>query len=338
MQFLKSMSAPVRLQWLIWLFVLFILFFSMLPEEGFIWSLSFTLINTLFYALVIYGNINLLYPMLYLKGWRITYALVAIVFLVTAGLSRGYLTLSLYNTYVAKQPEPVTIRMMTNYIAGALLIFVLSFIFRIAIAYFKLKQHAEEIMLEKAQAELNLLKLQVQPHFLFNTLNNIYYEAYRDSPQTAILIERLSEIMRYFVDESPKNTVFLSTEIIFLENYIALEKIRIPHQTSVKFIKQVEADCRIPPMLLMTFVENIFKHGIDKTRRRNSIEISLTQKDNWLTFKTRNQLTEISKFEGVRGSGIANLRKRLNLLYGGNFELLTDKSDEYYTAFLTVPL
>jgi LytS/YehU family sensor histidine kinase len=248
------------------------------------------------------------------------------------------LTLSLYNTYVAKQPEPVTIRMMTNYIAGALLIFVLSFIFRIAIAYFKLKQHAEEIMLEKAQAELNLLKLQVQPHFLFNTLNNIYYEAYRDSPQTAILIERLSEIMRYFVDESPKNTVFLSTEIIFLENYIALEKIRIPHQTSVKFIKQVEADCRIPPMLLMTFVENIFKHGIDKTKRRNSIEISLIQKDNWLTFKTRNQLSEISKFEAVRGSGIANLRKRLNLLYGGNFELLTDKSDEYYTAFLTVPL
>jgi sensor histidine kinase YesM len=337
-KFYKRMATTVRLQWLVWLFVFFILFFSMLPEQGFNWAASFSLINTVFYAIVIYGNINLLYPQLYVKSWKVAYVLVAIGFLVIVGLSRGYLILYLYNTYVAKQQEPMTVKMMSNFVAGTVLVFMLSFIFRIALGYFKIKRHAEELILEKAQAELNLLKLQVQPHFLFNTLNNIYYEAYRDSPQTAILIERLSEIMRYFVDESPKNTVFLSTEIKFLENYIALEKIRIPHDTLVKFTKQVEADCRIPPMLLMTFVENIFKHGIDKTKTENLIEISLIQKDNLLTFKTQNQLAVDCVCESKRGSGINNLRKRLNLLYGGNFELHTDKTDKYYIASLIVPL
>jgi len=332
------METTVRLQWLVWLFVFFILFLAMLPEDGFKWSAGFSLINTSFYAIVIYGNISLLYPKVYLKGWKVSYVSAAIGFLVTAGLSRGYLILYLYNTYVSKQPEPVTIRIMCNYVAGAALIFMLSFIFRIALAYFKLKRHAEEIMHEKAQAELNMLKLQVQPHFLFNTLNNIYYEAYRDSPRTAVLIERLSEIMRYFVDESPKNTVFLSTEIKFLENYITLEKIRIPHETLVKFTKQVEADCRIPPMLLMTFVENIFKHGIDKTKTENLIEIWLIQKDSQLTFKTQNQLPVHGVFESKQGSGINNLKKRLTLLYDSNFELHTDKTSKYFIASLTVPL
>ena len=84
-----------------------------------------------------------------------------------------------------------------SWLRGALT-YTLSFIFRIAIAYFDLKQQSEKILAQKSQAELNLLKSQVQPHFLFNTLNNIYYEAYREAPRTAALIERLSDIMRYF--------------------------------------------------------------------------------------------------------------------------------------------
>ena len=141
-------------------------------------------------------------------------------------------------------------------------------------------------MVQKSQAELNLLKSQVQPHFLFNTLNNIYYEAYREAPRTAKLIERLSDIMRYFVDESPKDEVSLGTEIQFLENYIALEKIRIRGEIELDFIKDCNSDLRIPPMLLMTFVENIFKHGIDKSSSQNKIELSLVQQDGYLLFQT----------------------------------------------------
>ncbi len=179
-----------------------------------------------------------------------------------------------------------------NFMVAGFLTYLLSFIFRIALAYFSLKQQSEKILLQKSQAELNLLKSQVQPHFLFNTLNNIYYEAYREAPRTAKLIERLSDIMRYFVDESPKDEVSLSTEIQFLENYIVLEKIRIRHEIDLNFIQDCNPDLRIPPMLLMTFVENIFKHGIDKSSNKNKIDMSLTQKDGYLLFETRNQIHE----------------------------------------------
>ena len=234
--------------------------------------------------------------------------------------------------------EKMTTETIINFIVAGVLIYLLSFIFRIAIAYFELKQQSEKMLVQKSQAELNLLKSQVQPHFLFNTLNNIYYEAYREAPRTAKLIERLSDIMRYFVDESPKDEVSLSTEIQFLENYIALEKIRIRHEIELDFVKDCSPDLRIPPMLLMTFIENIFKHGIDKSSSENKIEISLVQQDGYLLFQTKNRIHEKPGAAEPNGFGIKNLRKRLCFLYGEKFELHIDTSRHFFTAFLKVPL
>jgi len=227
---------------------------------------------------------------------------------------------------------------MLNFIFAGFLTYMLSFIFRIANAYYALKQQSEKILVQKSQAELNLLKSQVQPHFLFNTLNNIYYEAYREAPRTAKLIERLSDIMRYFVDESPKDEVSLATEILFLENYIALEKIRIRHEIELDFIKDCNSELRIPPMLLMTFVENIFKHGIDKSSSENKIEISLVQQDGNLLFQTKNRIYDKTGTTESTGFGIKNLEKRLTFLYGTKFELNVDTTGNYFTAFLKVPL
>jgi LytS/YehU family sensor histidine kinase len=178
----------------------------------------------------------------------------------------------------------------------------------------------------------------VQPHFLFNTLNNIYYEAYLEAPRTAKLIERLSDIMRYFVDESPKDEVSLATEIQFLENYIALEKIRIRHEIDLQFLQEGNKEVRIPPMLLMTFVENIFKHGIDKSSSKNKVELSLVQQDGYLMFQTKNKVYELAGTVEHRGFGIQNLKKRLEFLYGSNFELNIIEKDNCFTAFLKVPL
>jgi LytS/YehU family sensor histidine kinase len=232
----------------------------------------------------------------------------------------------------------MTAGMAAGYVIASFLIFMLSFVYRIAIAYYSLKQQAEEILLQKSQAELNLLKSQVQPHFLFNTLNNIYYEAYREAPRTAGLIERLSDIMRYFVDESPKDEVSLQTEIQFIENYIALEKIRIRHQIDMAFVREFNPDSRIPPMLLMTFVENVFKHGIDKSSSDNKVDISLIQQNGSMMFQTCNRIHPVASKEQCHGFGIENLRKRLTMLYGNNFELNIENNSKTFTAFLRVPL
>src|ERR1700759_3625518 len=246
--------------------------------------------------------------------------------------------MTMYNTFFAKVPEVWTFGMTINFIVAGLLTYLLSFIFRIAIAYFSLKQQSEKILAQKSQAELNLLKSQVQPHFLFNTLNNIYYEAYREAPRTAALIERLSDIMRYFVDESPKDEVSLQTEIQFIENYIALEKIRIRHKTDISFVKEYNADSRIPPMLLMTFVENVFKHGIDKSSSDNKVDISLIQQNGSMMFQSCNRIHPAVSKEQCHGFGIENLRRRLTMLYGNKFELNIENNGKTFTAFLKVPL
>jgi len=227
---------------------------------------------------------------------------------------------------------------LLSYVPGGVLIYVLSLVFRIALAYFTLKQQTEEILLQKSQAELNLLKSQVQPHFLFNALNSIYYRVYKVDHPSAGLIERLSDIMRYFVDESPKETVPVSTEVAFIENYMELERIRIRHGASINFEKAYNPELRIPPMLLMTFVENIFKHGIDKSRRQNRVTISLIQQNDYLIFKTSNRMIDPAADHEAGGFGIINLTKRLKLLYGNKFELTIDSEGELFNAFLKIPL
>lgn len=326
-----------QFQWLVWTAIFLISFFSTLPLSTIGQSFVFNLINTLFYALIIYGNINWLFPRFYERNQKTLYVILVIVFLLAYGISKGYLVNYVYNTFFGyDMPEKTTFLRLLYISISGLLIFLLSFIFRIALAYFGLKKQTEEILLQKTQAELNLLKSQVQPHFLFNTLNNIYYEAYIEAPRTAGLIERLADMMRYFVDDSPKTKVFISTELNFLENYIELEKIRIRHQIALNFTKDYADDYQIPPMLMMTFVENIFKHGIDKTSANNQVDISLLQEGDTLIFKTIN--TVVAKPERTVGSGIENLRKRLAILYNDDFELRTGEAEGYFMAYFKIPI
>ena len=327
-----------QLQWLVWVAVLFILFFTYLPEDGIYQAGAFAIINLAFYIILIYGNISFLFPRFYEKGRTVSYALYVVIFLIGTGIIRGYVIMYLDIHFFSPKPMPMTFSMFVYFIVAGFLTFLLSFIFRIAIAYFALKQQSEKILVQKSQAELNLLKSQVQPHFLFNTLNNIYYKVYKVDAISASLIERLSDIMRYFVDESPKDIVPLSTEVAFIENYMALEKIRIRYGVTIDFEKAYNAELRIPPMLLMTFVENIFKHGIDKSIQQNQINVSLIQKDGYLVFKTSNRkFNPVIKNE-ANGFGIANLDKRLKILYGSDFELTTKTEGELYLAFLKIPL
>ena len=324
-----------QLQWLIWILVFSIPVLSLLPTEKLSWALSYTLINTSFYAIIIYGNISFLFPRFYQKGRKVLYFIYSFLFLATFGSLKGYLVLHLF--YVnAEHPEPINYARILIIALGGVFIFLLSFIFRIALAYFGLKQQTEDILLQKTKAELNLLKSQVQPHFLFNTLNNIYYEAYLEAPRAALLIGQLSDMMRYFVDESPKHEVLIATEVGFLQNYIELEKIRIKHQITINFQQTFDPTASIPPMLMMTLVENIFKHGIDKSDSNNLIDISLKQMDHELTFTTTNKRYE--QEPSPSGFGIENLRKRLTILYGEHFELNTTSTDQFFTAYFKIPI
>ena len=310
----------------------------MLSKDGARQSAAVSAVEVCYYAMIVYGNISFLYPRFYERKRYVFYIAGSVLLLLLAGAGKIYLYLVIHSRYVSGAPrwlEPGTY--VTLFLSG-ITVFILSFIFRLAIAYFIIKRASEEALLQRSQFELKLLRAQVQPHFLFNTLNNMYYEAYLESPATARLIERLSEIMRYFVDQSNQETVMLATEVQFLDNYIALEKIRIRPEPEIEFEKIFDAGASIPPMLLMTFVENIFKHGVDKISGCNKIAISLIQQKGYLYFNTKNSINRHAGQETQGGLGLANLRKRLSILYDGSFELETINDGQCFTATLKVPL
>jgi len=338
---LKPFNEKIRLlgaHLLVWASILIISFFSMLQADGAGPSALSACISCSFYALIVYGNICFLYPRFYQKKKFFLYLLGSTVLLLIAGFGRGYLSLYVRNTAFAAAPHWLNTWGNITFLLSVTTVFILSFIFRLAMAYFTLKRQAEKILLQRSQFELRLLKAQVQPHFLFNTLNAIYYEAYMEAPQTALLIERLSDIMRYFIDQSTKEYVQLATEIGFLDNYIALEKMRIKPEPEIRFQCLVDEQRQIPPMLLMTFVENIFKHGIDKISGNNKIYISLYEKDQHLVFQTKNYLNKHADPRQQHGLGLNNLHQRLTILYGTNFEMHTAKDDQYFTAHLKFPI
>ena len=331
-------ASPRQLQLLVWGAIFLINFFSLLPMDGLLQSIVYTVLNTFFYAVIIYGNIDFLFPRLYQRKKIGLYILTSLLLLAAIGLFKTWIGQVIYNAWFAKKYYELTWQNAVYVTVGCAVAFILSFVFRIALAYFTLKRQAQQMQEQKSLVELNLLKSQVQPHFLFNTLNNIYYEAFREAPRTALLIGRLSEIMRYFVDESPKEKVVLATEIQFLENYIALEKIRIRHGVDVIFLKECNVNHLIPPMLLMTFVENIFKHGIDRSGTDNKVTLTLVEKEGYLIFQTENDLQEDPVAASSQGFGLENLQRRLNLLYGGRTQLNVSRSEKTFHAYLKIPL
>ena len=179
--------------------------------------------------------------------------------------------------------------------------------------YIELLINQEKLKSQQLSTEINLLKAQVQPHFLFNTLNNIYSLAVSKSEKTPEVVAKLSEIMRYFVDDAPKELVNVETEVSFLKNYIELEQIRMLFPIKVQWDLNIENPAQtIPPMLLIPFVENVFKHGIDKTKPHNEVSIRLEITQKYLDFEVVNSV--IQEKEGQWRS-LENLKKRLELLY-----------------------
>jgi sensor histidine kinase YesM len=336
--FTKKKITLTQLQYLVWSALLLISFISMLSTDGVARSALFALNGVSFYAAIIYGNIQFLYPRFFQKKRYVPYAVGSVLLVGIAGFAKGYISLYIGSRYSAKAFSIQDADWHLSYFLSGVTIFVLSLIIRLALAYFDVKQQSEEALLQRSQFELKLLKAQVQPHFLFNTLNNMYYEAYMEAPRTALLIERLSDIMRYFIDQNIQDMVPLETEVQFLDNYIALEKIRILPEPELEFIRDFNAGIQLPPMLLMTFVENIFKHGIDKISGCNQVWIRIVEQERYLIFETKNSINQHPGKTKPTGLGLKNLSQRLSLLYGTNFEMETRDDGRYFTAFLKIPL
>jgi hypothetical protein len=300
-------------------------------------ALDAALLGMLLFVVIIYGNAYWLIPYFYNKRKIALYVLTLLLLLSSTILLRSLGAVYLDNTVKPVQKSQLTITAVVYSTFTALWGFIFSIVFRFALDYFELSKKQDEIKAEQAHTELHLLKQQVHPHFLFNTLNNIYYEAQEKSPEAADLIDRLSGIMRYFIEESKKEKVFLKDEVELLKSYIELESIRMRYEMPVGFeIKGDISNIVIPPLLLLPMVENIFKHGVDKRSKENYAEITLTVTAGRLIFNTRNKYSTAVNPGGK--TGLVNLEKRLVLYYEHNYQLNNQKHDNFFLATLQIPV
>jgi len=193
---------------------------------------------------------------------------------------------------------------------------------------------------EKLEAELKFLKTQINPHFLFNTLNNIYSLALDNSEKTSIMILKLSDLMRYMLYDCREQVVLLDKEIHNLRNYLELEEIRLGNniETSIK-IKGTSGFRQVVPLLFVTFVENAFKHGSKSKGSYIRIEFDL-QRDDCITFTVENSKDEdLSPMpKRYSGIGIQNTQKRLDLLYPKKYKLKISNTEKTYKISLTLYL
>jgi sensor histidine kinase YesM len=198
----------------------------------------------------------------------------------------------------------------------------------------QLEKKILETQLKLKEQELNYLKMQIHPHFLFNTLNTMYGFALKKADETPEMILKLSNLLDYLLYQADKPFVSLIEEINHIEDYIALEKLRFNDTLSVSFsVGLLPKTIKIAPMLLMPFVENSFKHGcIKNAKLKVSIVIFFEAKT--LTFSIKN--TSCKRDNKRKGIGLDNIRKRLELLYHANYDLVIDDSDEVFEAKLTL--
>ena len=217
---------------------------------------------------------------------------------------------------------------------------VVAFAYRLLLLWFQQEKLRKELENQKLKAELSFLKMQVNPHFLFNALNNIYsLSVMEKSNKTGQSIMKLSDLMRYvlYEKEDAENKVSLDKEIRHINSYIDLEKLRHPGDVYINF--SIEGDTngkRIVPLLLFPLIENACKHGI-LTDPQKPVDINLKVTDHLLNFSIENSINSYQKDE-VGGIGIPNVQKRLDLLYGKKYTLDLNKTAERFIVNLQLPL
>lgn len=198
----------------------------------------------------------------------------------------------------------------------------------------KFEKLRKELSEQNAKSEMALLRSQINPHFLYNTLNNIYSLAYPKAEKAALAVMKLSDIMRYSLTEANNKFVFLQQEIDYLQSYISLEKMRHKDSYFIEFTVKGEPDnIKIAPMLFIPFVENAFKHG-----NNLPIQISLVVKNENITFRVVNHYTTANQEANSNGMGLKNVKRRLELIYPDRHELIieNDKTDSIFKMNLTI--
>jgi len=297
-------------------------------------------INVAFFALMVYINIYFLFPV-YIEKKNLLQHILALG--ITSLLITPIKTLSLFlhasafgdfqDYFISHQKE---IFLSTFFIGIA------STIYSIMNDWLESQREKQELQSQTLQSELKFLKSQINPHFLFNTLNSLYALTLKKSDLAPEIVLKLSEMMRYMLYECNEREVSLSKEINYLKNYLELEKIRQGKKMNINFQMTGEvSNQKIAPLMFIPFIENSFKHGISNQISNGYVNILLEVEGNEIQMTIENsKAASIPSPTGKRsgGIGLKNVRRRLNLLYPERYKLAIEEDPNTYTVKLEIDL
>jgi hypothetical protein len=326
-------------------------FVSMSPEGNInVWKQLVSVNHLVFYGVYIflfYFNGTFLIPKLYLQKKYVAYFLMAGLLLVAVYFLHPFDSIfhaarPFREFHRPPEPEwpmrqsPRRSRFDIVSIVLFLMIWSLSTALQIIRQWRLTEQRAVQAEAEKATAELSFLKAQINPHFLFNTLNNIYALAVAKSEHTAASIMKLSNIMRYVTDEATRNFVPLNSELDCISYYIDLQRLRLNKKTEVDYSVTGNLEKKqIAPLILMTFVENVFKYGVSN-HEPSTISIKLVSEEQSVSFFCRNKIFQTHNKAERPGIGIANTKQRLEHLYPDKHTLHIAEENGWYVVQLTL--
>jgi sensor histidine kinase YesM len=313
------------------------------PNEKIDWiRVSLIAITHIFFtATITYFNYLYLVPKYLIQkklGLYFLFFIISFLLILSLNISSSFLI----NDWLKHFPEHFSASRFIV-LVGANMLFIVIFVSSLGFAFerFELESKQKALENERLSAEINFLKAQINPHFLFNTLNNLYYLAYTQSENTTEVISKLSQMMRYMIYESNHDRVRLSQEIEYMENYISLEKLRLNNNIPIHFhIHGTHREVMVAPLILITFLENAFKHGAGNNLSDAWIEIGLEIQEHSILFQIKNSKPEKMKIIQPEKSGIGlqNVKRRLELTYPEKYKLLTQDEPQFYSIELTLDL
>jgi LytS/YehU family sensor histidine kinase len=211
----------------------------------------------------------------------------------------------------------------------------LSLGFKFLQSWLETEKEKEQLLIETHNAELSFLRAQINPHFLLNVLNSIYGLSLKKSSETPNAFDELGSLFNYITKVSTIEQTRLSNEIEYIENYLKLGKRRVGEEVDIKMNFNIDTNYVIEPLLLITFIENAFKHGISM-KNKSFIYISLEAKNGKLLYQVQNSYHGFIRKDNTSGIGLSNLKRRLDILYKNRYDLNIGQDGTTYWSKLEI--
>ncbi len=307
------------------------------------YSLKSNLVEFPIHIIVVYINIYYLIPKFILrkKHWHYLaslLAMLAMVYLVRTGLNYLLVTKDIW-----PEADTQSAFLTFNHVAAVVLgeLYVIAFVtaIKLIVDWSIEKKRNEELAALQLSTELKFLKTQIQPHFFFNILNNLYALTLEKSDSAPQMVIKLSNMMQYVLYEVNTTKISLLKEIEHINNYIDIERLRFKDRVNANLnITGNIEDIKVPPLLFLPFIENCFKHGLVENDNI-LITINFTVNNQYLIFEVTNNFNEkaLNEHQKKHGIGIANAVRRLNLLYANNYTFKTTQQKDKYSVYLKIP-